>query len=111
MVLNLVLLPQPQPAEAKPWQVQLDLCVFNFFVRELIKEMDEMVKRFFPQPNRYFAWPWGQIVDGDYGVPVFILAAVCEDFVRFGGLQQTIGPSTEFRVFFPSPDHPLQMIE
>jgi hypothetical protein len=50
--LKLVLLPQPQPAETKPRQIQMNLCVFNFFIREPIEKMDKMVKCFFPEPDR-----------------------------------------------------------
>jgi len=70
-----------------------------------------MIECFFPELDHDFARFWRQIVSSDYGIPIFILAAMREDFRRLGGLQHTIGAHTEFRVFFANPDHPFQTIQ
>jgi hypothetical protein len=81
--LKMLLLPQAEPGEAESWQLQMNLCVFDFFVWKLIKEMNEMIERFFPQLDRDFARPQRQVVISGHRIPIFILAAMGENLVRF----------------------------
>ena len=70
-----------------------------------------MIERFFPELHDNFGRRFGQVMSGQDGVPIFILTTVGKYFSWFRGFHHTVGPGTEFRIFFTGSNHPLQIVQ
>src|ERR1700730_2804917 len=89
----------------------MDLCLLYFLIWALIKEVNEVIKRFLPKLDNNFNGSLRQIMGRNDRIPVLILTTVGKNFSRFRRLQNAIRSYTEFRVFFSGSNHPLQIVQ